>query len=365
MLIYRIIVEHFTIGSNIIISFIQTLILIPLYYTIRYGMLCIKEVNPNYAYSNEELISLSIITCLCVSGIGELSIAELSVRNIAAIFVVISLSYIGGPTIGATVGVAMGMIIGIATKDMLMYISLYSVSGMVVGLFKDTGRIFSIIAYFLMYSILSLYTQNLTNSMLIELGIASIIYILIPKNLYHKMSIELDGEVKEEYYTKAHLANMKEEFSEKIGKFSELLSSMSTVLNDLVANDRLLLKNKSSAMVENLADRVCNNCDMRHICWKRELHSTYSGFSELIRNYQENKNIFPYELERKCIKKSALIKNTDKIINNYLVNENYKKTLAEGRQVLASHIDSMAITLTSIVNQFGKNIDLCTGVEKA
>ena len=62
MLVYRSMVEHFTIGSNIIISFIQTLILIPLYYTIRYGMLCINEVNPNYAYSNEELISLSIIT---------------------------------------------------------------------------------------------------------------------------------------------------------------------------------------------------------------------------------------------------------------------------------------------------------------
>lgn len=365
MLIYRVVIGCFTIGANFGITLIQVMILIPLYHTIRYGVICLQEASSTYAYSNEELISLSIITCLCVSGIGDVSIIGVSIRNILALLVILCLSYIGGSTIGATIGVAMGIIIGIATNDMLMYISLYSVSGMVVGLFKETGKIFSVIAYFLMYSILALYTQNLNYTVLIELGIAALIYIIIPNNFYHRLTIELDGEIKEEYYTKAHMANMKEEFSDKIRNFSELLSSMSTVLNDLVANDRLLLKNKSSAMVENLADRVCNNCDMRHLCWKREMHSTYSGFSELIRNYQESKNIFPKELERKCIKKSTLMKNTEGVINNYLINETYKKTLGQGRQLLASHIDSMSITLNTIVNQFNKNIDLCTGVEKS
>ncbi len=52
---------------------------------------------------------------------------------------------------------------------------------------------------------------------------------------------------------------------------------MGNVLEKLVDNEKLAMKNKSGALIENLADRVCSNCNMNHICWKREGYYTYNA----------------------------------------------------------------------------------------
>ena len=118
-------------------------------------------------------------------------------------------------------------------------------------------------------------------------------------------------------------------------------------------------------MVENLSDRTCSDCDMRYMCWKRELHQTYNAFSDLIRNYENNSGAFPHELEKKCIKKYALVKNLEDIMNIYMVNETLKSRLGEGRKILSNHINNMSVTISEIVDEFGNELHLCTDVEKS
>src|SRR3712207_7404609 len=43
--------------------------------------------------------------------------------------------------------------------------------------------------------------------------------------------------------------------------------------SQLADNDKLQMKEKSNSIVQNLADRVCGNCNMKSICWKRESRS--------------------------------------------------------------------------------------------
>ncbi len=140
---------------------------------------------------------------------------------------------------------------------------------------------------------------------------------------------------------------------------------MGKSLNNLVGNDKLAIKNKGNALVENLSDRTCSDCDMRYMCWKRELHQTYNAFSDLIRNYENNSGAFPHELEKKCIKKYALVKNLEDIMNIYMVNETLKSRLGEGRKILSNHINNMSVTISEIVDEFGNELHLCTDVEKS
>ena len=139
---------------------------------------------------------------------------------------------------------------------------------------------------------------------------------------------------------------------------------MSYTIKNLVNNDKLQLKNKSSALVENLADRVCANCNMNSMCWKREIYYTYTAFAELIQNYHENKKDFPEELERKCINKSLLIKNTEDIINNFINKEIWRNKLVEGRQLIASHLNNIGQTIQEMVEDFDSNIAFKAQTEK-
>ena len=139
---------------------------------------------------------------------------------------------------------------------------------------------------------------------------------------------------------------------------------MSSILNNLVDNDKLALKTKSSALVENLADRVCNTCNMKNICWKRELYYTYAAFEELISNFQDNRIVVPNEIDRKCIHRNALMKNTEEIVNNYIINEMWRIRLSQGREILANQINNMAGTIKEIQKEFNDSLNFNGIIEK-
>ena len=100
---------------------------------------------------------------------------------------------------------------------------------------------------------------------------------------YH---IEFNSDKKREYIEQGYINKIKDTFVGRLNNFSDVLSNMSDILNNLVDNEKLAMKGKSSALVENLADRVCSNCNMKSMCWKRELHYTYAAFEELIQNFE-------------------------------------------------------------------------------
>ncbi|GIM30179.1 stage II sporulation protein E [Clostridium polyendosporum] len=364
MIFYRAFVNHFPIDVNIITSLVQTIIIYPIYYIIKYAITCIDDINTNHLFNTEEMVSMALLICLVVSGIGDVQVFNVGIRNIAALFFIITIAFGLGSSVGAAAGVTMGIIVGLATNNMMLYISVYGVCGLMVGIFKDTGKFIAMIAYLIIYLILAMYSKTFDGFQIIEAVVSGILFSMIPKMVYFKLAMELDNDKKQDAISELHFIKIKEEFTSRLNDFTEVLSTMSLTLNNLMDNDRLLLKNKSSALIENLADRVCGSCDMKYLCWKRELHSTYNAFAELIRNYQDGGSKFPQELEKKCIKKFGLIKNTEEIVNNYILNETLRKRLSEGRKLLAGHISNMAVTIGEIIDDFNRDITICSDVER-
>ena len=56
-------------------------------------------------------------------------------------------------------------------------------------------------------------------------------------------------------------------------------------------------------------------------------------------------NKFPFELERKCLRKGALIRNVEDVVNKHIISEMWRTRLSEGRELLAGQINNMAQTI--------------------
>ncbi|GFZ34186.1 stage II sporulation protein E [Clostridium zeae] len=364
MIFYRAFSSNISLWINIVTSLVQCVVVYPIYYIIKYALTCLDDIKTNHFFTSEELIAMALLFCLIISGIGSIALFGISIRNVVALFFVIIIAFSLGSSVGAAAGVAMGIIVGLSTNNMMLYISVYSICGLMVGIFKDTGKWFTMLAYIVVYFVLSMYSKKFDDFKVIEALIVAVLFSIVPLKFYNKLSLELDNERKQDTLGDLHFCKIKEEFTNRLVDFTDILSTISVTLNNLVDNDRLLLKNKSSALIENLADRVCSSCDMRYTCWKRELHSTYNSFSELIRSNQEGKSSFPLELDKKCIKKYALVKNTEEIVGNYVQDEMLKRRLGEGRKLLAGHINNMAITIGELIDDFSKDIVICNDVER-
>ncbi|MDM0491865.1 stage II sporulation protein E [Clostridium perfringens] len=356
-------------SSDIILHFIGaisvTALVFPIYYVVSYTLKCIEEINTQHFFSIDEIVSIELFICLLIVGIGTLSINDISFRNIAAILFIVVLAFISDTNMAAGAGITMGIILGFATGNLMESIAIYGACGLVAGIFRESGKLFTALSFNIIFVIVTLYSGVFNNISFIEALVGTGIFLLIPKKIYNKISLEINKDKKVGHFSEVRFAEIKDELTERLRDFTEVLSIMGKSLNNLVGNDKLAIKNKGNALVENLSDRTCSDCDMRYMCWKRELHQTYNAFSDLIRNYENNSGSFPHELEKKCIKKYALVKNLEDIMNIYMVNETLKSRLGEGRKILSNHINNMSVTISEIVDEFGNELHLCTDVEKS
>ncbi|EJT6502980.1 stage II sporulation protein E [Clostridium perfringens] len=365
LFIYGVLVGSSDIILHLIGAISVTALVFPIYYVVSYTLKCIEEINTQHFFSIDEIVSIELFICLLIVGIGTLSINDISFRNIAAILFIIVLAFISDTNMGAGAGITMGIILGFATGNLMESIAIYGACGLVAGIFRESGKLFTALSFNIIFIIVTLYSGVFNNISFIEALVGTGIFLLIPKKIYNKISLEINKDKKVGHFSEVRFAEIKDELTERLKDFTEVLSIMGKSLNNLVGNDKLAIKNKGNALVENLSDRTCSDCDMRYMCWKRELHQTYNAFSDLIRNYENNSGAFPHELEKKCIKKYALVKNLEDIMNIYMVNETLKSRLGEGRKILSNHINNMSVTISEIVDEFGNELHLCTDVEKS
>lgn len=362
--IYGLVVKKYELGVNVTLCIIETIMIIPIYYIIKYAVDSIEEFDYKYLFSTEQLVSISILFCLIVSGIGNVKIMDYSLKNICALLLVLSIAYIGGATYGAMIGVSMGIILGVASGDMMWHIGFFSVGGLIVGIFKDTGKIFSILAGIIIYFALGLYSDALNLKFGIEVLSSCLLFLCIPRTAFKSIEIEINPDRKREFIDEGKLNCIREEFTFKLRELTNVLNTVSSCLAATTENEKLMIKGKGSALVENLADRCCSNCENRPACWEREFQQTYNSFQSLIQSYEEDRICMPADLEKRCIQSFTLLRNVESIVDNNTVNGIIKERLAEGRRLLSYHIDNVSSTLNTLFNDFKKQVIVNSDLEK-
>lgn len=349
---------------NLVFSLAKAIVIIPVFYILNYAIGCMQEINTNYFYSTEELISIAILSCLVIAGIGNFVIFGVEIRTIIALAMVITTAYAAGSNSGAILGVTMGIIIGIANNDLLVATTMYGICGLIVGVFKETGKIFSVLAYLISLFMILTYTGNITVQSIIEVVAAGIIMMLIPEKTIKEILRELNNEEKSKIISDAQVEGIKLEFVDRLEALRGSLTAVATSIESLSGNEKLLMKNKGAAMIESLADRVCQECEMNNKCWGRELHSTFSDFGELMLSCESKKIYLPKDLNLKCVKRSTLLKSAEELFSTYTVNEALKSRLIEGRSVVANQINNMSTTVASILGDFNNNVNSCLEIDK-
>ena len=362
--IYGFVVNKYELGIDITLCLIQTLIVMPIYYVIKYALNSLEEINTNYFFSSEEVVSIGIFLCLLVAGIGNINFSNYSIRNICALALVLTIAYVGGATYGAMIGVSMGIMLGVASNDMMYNVAFFGVGGLIVGIFKDTGKIFSIFSGIIIYFALALYSNAITLKLGIEVLSSSILFLCIPKPVYKSIEVEINPYRKKASLGEIQVNAIKEEFTFKLKELTSVLSTVSKCLGSTNDNKNLLIKSKGSALVENLADRSCSNCENKPLCWKRDFHQTFNSFQMLIQSYEDGNLSIPIDLEKKCIKNFTLLRSTEGIVNNYNVNEEIKERLAEGKNILSTHISNISSTLDNLLNDFKREVTIDTELER-
>lgn len=359
---------------DIIIS-IVTVILTYTFYKIFVNSIGVLEnFGFKSAFAIEEIIGASVLVATAAVALSKYRVFGVSVASTLSIFLILVLAWKNGVLVGSTIGVAIGLVLGIIGAISPIQVLAFAVSGMLGGVLNKFGKFGVIAGFFVGNAILSYISTGSTVEILLykEIFIASIMILFVPKYI----EINVDDLVgKNKFFNPISDNRLTESKNteERLGYLSdtikEIAKSYGIKDEDLVV-DEIENINKSKEM---FVEDLLNNLDSfpNNILYE-ELINVESGIVENIYMILTEKDeiseedildIFEKRNEILDVSTNMVIKDdveqVIRIINRtYRINEmnfQWKRRLQENKKSISKQLKGVSKAISEIASDMSKN----------
>ncbi|MTI68049.1 MAG: stage II sporulation protein E [Firmicutes bacterium] len=348
----------------------EGVIVFSLTFIFTYSISIILNLNEN-SFTNEELISGAIMLSLVVAGIGQASIFTLSIKEIIVVMIIISFAYIKGPSMGAAVGITIGLVISMNSTNMPIMVSALGLSGLLSGLFKELGKIGSSLGFVVGSSIMSLYIGGITEFSIgfKETILASIMFIILINILYkYEEKIPILN-TSTNSVDKVYAKRIKDMTYKRLKEFSSVFEELGLTFKKVSQRENVIEQKDISDFVDSIVCDVCKDCSLYRFCWEEDFYSTYQSFFDLMSIIELNGNIgeklLPKSIKKRCMKHHDIIEKANYIFDLYKLNYKWENKILESRQLVSEQLEGVSKIIKELAGEIYSDIEFKEDVEKA
>lgn len=332
-----------------------------------------------HTYTNEEMVSISIIIATVICGLPKLGGESLILQVFISLFYVLFIAYKYGAGYGAIIGFTCGVASAILTGN-FSQIAVFCMLGILAGTFRELGKLTVTIVYFTativflgiivgmgpqVNLIQESYAAVGNNSPkmvfeasllqgLIPLVAGSVLFLVLPDSLVYKI-YNNDSIIEEEPFLKQNLhlltRDRLEEFSESFYNLAESFHKNSYKkrnMNDIDKNE----------VFNELSEELCKGCEKCNVCWERYSKETYHGVNELIDIVELDGTILmeqvPIIFRNRCIKVESFIAEARRIFDLKKLNISCNNKLEEGKDAIKEQFNQVGNILDDFANSIYK-----------
>lgn len=281
--------------------------------------------------------------CIIMMSLSAFSFFGISLGRTAACLVILLCSVCAGEGVGTVAGAACGTAIGLALFPDLSIMGIYSISGLLTGMFSPLGKVGCSAIFALTNAIFSLMAYEPRDALpfIYEGIIACAVFLLVPQktmlSLKTKVFRHLDRQgnksIKELLLSRIYDA------SAALKDIAQTTKAVSEKINKMKAG--------SIEEVYNIAiDGVCRQCGLKTRCWQHEYNDSmncFNHFTDLLRkNGQITEEDFIYPLSVRCRKKDKIVQIINSRYGDFVEKEGMYRKVARVRSVVTDQFDGMA-----------------------
>jgi len=347
-----------------IVAILEAVLTFLMTYLLKDGAELFKSSTPKRVINNEEILSLSIIIGGVIAGSADIYIGNVSLMYFFLSIVIMTISYKGGVSIGATSALLLGAIVVISRQSSIDLIITLSMAAISCGLFKSFSKLFSIIG-FIIGGTLTAYYLN-ANFFKIEIlycvVVAGLIFLLLPNKLYISTNNTFVTNIN---YSQDYINRMKEITENKLNCFSKSFRTLSRTFSGLSEKKTVLDQKDISRLIDDIAAKACSKCDMRQFCWENDFYNTYQIVFGILSDCEKNKTIqIPASFAKKCISVAEFAETTNKLFEIYKLNLMWKNKIIESRELVCEQILSVANILEKLSQDLSTELKFNDNINK-
>lgn len=328
-------------------------------------------IKKRVKFTNEEIISISIITAIALSGLSDIHIAGLSLKHIMCILVVLVVSYKCGSGPGAAIGVTIGLIIGMPSTSTPYIIGLYGFCGLISGVLRGLGKLGPSLGFILANTIMTLYLNSSTDVLihLKEVVLASVIFAIIPRKLMDAFARSFSEGSSGYVDRKGYNSLIKTAAAEKLNKFSGAFRELAKIFGEISETKASTDKNDISVLFDRVADRVCKDCSLCLHCWDRNFYDTYQILFSILEKLDKKgridaEDVPGYFLDR-CERINEFVKAVNNIYEVFRVDVIWKGRIAESRGFVSRQLEGVSDVIKELAADISSDVQFNEDLEDA
>ncbi len=318
------------------------------------------SVNPakRTLFSVEETICLALGALVFVCMFGPLNIKGVYIASIVAQLLVLGMAYTGGASFGAGVGLALGMALCFGISAEVTMIGMLGIAGMLGGTLrklKKPGVAFSYILTVLLF-LIAFFNQVVWPLVLIETGLAVLIFTLLPKRLLTFVGRYIDIKTRREFEYRMHTRRFKEL---TVGRLQEV-SEVFLQTGDMFAKEaeaKIHSNMQISGVLSIVADSTCKDCVFKKSCWDKEFLNTYNVFNRLFVAFEKNGYLDETHIDavfaKKCYNVKGILTTAESMFASYLLSLKWQKKIDQSRLITGKQLKGVA----KVVADIGREVE--------
>ncbi len=360
----------FYIYDWIIVGF-ESIVIFVVVYISHYTIPVALENANRKILSTEEVICIAIITALALSGVNEIYILGLSLRNILGILITVLFAYNGGAGVGASVGITLGLITSMSSGSTPVIIGIFGFSGLLAGIFRNIGKVGSIFGFLVGNAILTFYINGYYEIFIQfkECIAASAMFLILPKPLIVQMEKFCNARTTILNSSKTHSDRMRQLTHQKLKKYASTFNELSATFEKTSEKQEFYDRDDLSKTIERVANKACYNCGMRRSCWDKNFNATYQGILDMFIHIEEKGSLkhddLPKAMRRRCIRPKAIVESVAHLYEFSHLNMMWERKLAESRGLVGSQLKGVAKILDDLAVDIGEELEFDVDLEDA
>lgn len=316
-------------------------------------------------YSKVALL-LTIIFALC--GTRELVFQSIKIMDVGIAVIIMIVSYLEGGGIGAAMGVCIGLITGIWSKD-LITVALYSIPGLFGGFLRNFGKMGTVIGGLLGLAVMMLHQHfNLAFSwQSLPWGIGMATFLMVPKQCFSQLSncfsvaVEQPRVSDEQKYIQSIILDRLKDLSEV---FSELSKSFHEELQVQTKQTKMDLY----SILDEVSTKNCHHCNGYEVCWNENFYSTYREIFDLIAYAelygQVNAQQIKGKLAKTCFQQFKLLTTINQFFERCQNEFRWERKLNESKCFLVDQLQGVSNLISNLAQEIQTDVTFKYEVEE-
>lgn len=312
----------------------------------------------------KQWVSLLILGTTALIALAKIELyGGVSLGRLGAALAVMCLSFQGGMGTGTAVGLAAGLAMDLAAGGAPYYSVAYALAGLMAGVFSRQGRLAAALSYVLSNAVAVLWTWNngFQLSLLYEVFIASVLFLLVPTRFFRWMGAVMGREGSRDTARRA-AADLRRRLEGTADAFYTVRESLRSAFAAPV-ND-----NDAATVFDRAADRVCAKCALRSTCWQRDYVGTYNalndGLPAMIERGRGEPGDFPEYFRSRCLRFPAFLAAANEELTALLCRREYQNRLRESRRAVSEQYAGLADILGAAAAELSGDLAPDLGKEK-